>query len=138
MPQLLVKYVVSGGKYVTKVAGAVPNELNGLVVSLPPEMASVEPVPEPPGSTQVVTSVITVGVETLSTWPVKLMYCPVYGDVAEKNLNKAVGDVERPYIPVAVVKVVGLAEPPLLVVPVYAVPAIVLDDPAPVIKIAPA
>jgi hypothetical protein len=63
----LVKYVVSGGKYVTSVAGAVPNEENGLVVSVPPDILSLDPVPEPPGSTQVVVIVITVGAEVLST-----------------------------------------------------------------------
>jgi hypothetical protein len=69
VPQELIKLVVSGGKYVTKVVGAVaaPILVAGLVTPVPPEMLSLEPAPDPPGSTQVVLKVSTVGDALLFT-----------------------------------------------------------------------
>ena len=67
VPQLPVKYVVLGGKYVTNVVGAVPViDVAGLVVAVPPVITSVEPTGEPPGSTQVVVNVNTVDVAEAS------------------------------------------------------------------------
>lgn len=75
VPQLaVVRYVVLGGKYVTTVAGAVPNELKGLLVAVPPVITSVLPTLAPPGSTQVVVKVMTVGAELLLTEAAILMY----------------------------------------------------------------
>ena len=51
VPQLSLKYVVDGGRNVTNVVGAVPvMVVLGDVVAVPPEIASVDPAPEPPGS----------------------------------------------------------------------------------------
>jgi hypothetical protein len=66
--------VVLGGRYVTKVVGAVPViVVLGDVVAVPPVIASVDPAPEPPGSDQTVVSVITVGVVLLLTLACKRM-----------------------------------------------------------------
>jgi hypothetical protein len=48
--------VALGGKYVTNVVGAVaaPMLVAGLLTAVPPEISSLEPVPEPPGSVHVV------------------------------------------------------------------------------------
>ena len=45
-----------GGKYVTRVVGAVaaPIEVAGLDTAVPPEMLSLDPAPDPPGSVHVV------------------------------------------------------------------------------------
>ena len=52
----------------TKVVGAVPViVVLGDVVAVPPEIWSVEPIPEPPGSDHTVVSVITVGAVLLLT-----------------------------------------------------------------------
>ena len=56
MPQTLAKCVVSGGKYVTTVAGAVPKVIP--VVAVPPEIFTLE---LPVGLCQVVTNVNTGG-----------------------------------------------------------------------------
>jgi hypothetical protein len=41
VPQVLLKYVVSGGKYVTTVVGAVPKEIPE--VAVPPEIVLLDP-----------------------------------------------------------------------------------------------
>lgn len=83
VPHVLLKYVALGGKYVTKVVGAVPViVVDGDEVAVPPEITSLDPAPEAPGSTQVVVRVITAGVELLSTLAAILMYWPVYGAVS--------------------------------------------------------
>jgi hypothetical protein len=59
VPQLVsVRYVALGGKYVTNVVGAVaaPIEVAGLDTPVPPEMLSLDPVTDPPGSVQAVVS----------------------------------------------------------------------------------
>jgi len=66
--------VLLGGINVTKVVGAVPvMVVDGDVVAVPPEILSLDPVAEPPGSTQVVVKVNIVEVALASIW----MYCPV-------------------------------------------------------------
>ena len=61
VPHELVKKVVLGGRYVTKVVGAVPViVVDGLAVAVPPEILEVRPAPEVPSSDQVVTKVNTV------------------------------------------------------------------------------
>jgi hypothetical protein len=61
VPQVLLRYVALGGRYVTKVVGAVPViVVEGLVVAVPPEIFDVTPAPELPSSDQVVTKVNTV------------------------------------------------------------------------------
>lgn len=75
VPQVLTKYVVLGGRYVTKVVGAVPViVVLGDVVAVPPVMASVDPAPEPPGSVHTVLKVITVGVVLLFTLACNRMF----------------------------------------------------------------
>ena len=81
VPQLLVKYVVLGGMYVTNVVGAVaaPIEVAGLDTAVPPEMLALVPAPPPePSLTQVVTKVNTVDEVCVA---VVRMYSPVYGAV---------------------------------------------------------
>ena len=58
VPQVLVKYVDSGGKYVTMVAGPVPNVVNGELVAVPPVMLLFGAIVST-GDTQVVTRVNT-------------------------------------------------------------------------------
>lgn len=61
VPQLADRYVVLGGRKVTKVVGAVPViVVDGLVVAVPPEILADVPTPELPSSLQVVTKVSTV------------------------------------------------------------------------------
>ena len=61
VPQLLLRYVVLGGMYVTKVVGASPvMVVLGLLVAVPPEMLAVAPGAAVPSSVQVVTKVNTV------------------------------------------------------------------------------
>jgi hypothetical protein len=61
VPHESVKYVVAGGRYVTRVVGAVPViVVVGLAVSVPPEMLDDLPAPLDPSSLQVVTKVNTV------------------------------------------------------------------------------
>ena len=55
---MLVRYVVSGGKYVTMVAGPVPNVVNGEAVAVPPVMLLFGAIVSS-GDTQVVTKVNT-------------------------------------------------------------------------------
>ena len=58
VPQLAERYVVLGGRKVTKVVGAVPvMVVDGLEVAVPPEMLADVPAPELPSSDQVVTKV---------------------------------------------------------------------------------
>lgn len=81
MPQAaLVRYVELGTNSVTTVAGAVPNPENGDAVAVPPVITSLEPVPEPPGSTQVVVRTSCVPVPAVRAF--REMYCPVYGAVS--------------------------------------------------------
>ena len=57
----MVRKVVLGGIYVTKVVGAVPViVVDGLAVAVPPEMLEVAPATPVPSSVQVVTKVNTV------------------------------------------------------------------------------
>jgi hypothetical protein len=61
VPQLAVRNVVLGGRYVTRVVGAVPViVVDGLAVAVPPEMLEVAPTTPVPSSDQVVTKVNTV------------------------------------------------------------------------------
>ena len=61
VPHEFVKKVVLGGRYVTKVVGAVPViVVDGLAVAVPPEMLEVAPPTPVPSSLQVVTKVNTV------------------------------------------------------------------------------
>ena len=79
MPQLLVRNDVLGGRYVTKVVGAVPViVVDGLVVAVPPEMLAVVPAPDDPSLTQVVTKVNTVELVAVA---VVRMNSPLYGAV---------------------------------------------------------
>ena len=57
VPQVLVRYVVSGGKYVTTVVGAVPNEIPE--VAVPPEIYLLEPEVDRAAENQVVVKVST-------------------------------------------------------------------------------
>ena len=62
----------------TRVVGAVPViVVLGDVVAVPPEIASVDPAVDPPGSDHTVDSVITVGAELLFTLACNWIYCPV-------------------------------------------------------------
>jgi hypothetical protein len=89
VPQVLLKYVLLGGRYVTKVVGAVPViVVDGLLVAVPPEILELTPGPELPSSTQVVTKVNTVALVAVA---VVRMYSGVYGDVALFNWNMVVG-----------------------------------------------
>jgi hypothetical protein len=61
VPHVLVRKVVLGGRYVTRVVGAVPvMVVLGLAVAVPPEMLELVPKPLDPSSDQVVTKVNTV------------------------------------------------------------------------------
>ena len=61
VPHEAVRKVVLGGRYVTRVVGAVPViVVDGLVVAVPPVMLEVAPTTPVPSSTQVVTRVNTV------------------------------------------------------------------------------
>jgi ethanolamine utilization microcompartment shell protein EutL len=61
VPHVLLRCVVDGGRYVTKVVGAVPViVVLGLLVAVPPEMLAVVPGALVPSSVQVVTKVNTV------------------------------------------------------------------------------
>ena len=61
VPHELVRKVVLGGRYVTRVVGAVPViVVDGLAVAVPPVILAVVPAPELPSLTQVVTRVNTV------------------------------------------------------------------------------
>lgn len=58
VPQLADRYVVLGGRKVTRVVGAVPvMVVDGLEVAVPPEMLADVPAPDDPLSDQVVTKV---------------------------------------------------------------------------------
>lgn len=116
MPQELVN-VELGGRYVTKVVGAVPEiVVDGLAVAVPPSMLAVVPAPDDPSLTQVVTKVNTVELVAVA---VVLIYSPEYGAVALFNWNMVVGDPVRLYQPVVVARVVWVPPEPLsLVVPV--------------------
>ena len=118
VPQVLVRYVVAGGIYVTKVVGAVaaPIDVAGLATAVPPEMLAVVPAPDEPSLTQVVTKVNTVELVAVA---VVRMYSPEYGAVALFNWNMVAGEVVSWYHPVVVAKVVCVPPPPpILVVPV--------------------
>jgi hypothetical protein len=108
---------VLGGRYVTKVVGAVPViVVEGLAVAVPPEMSAVVPAPDDPSLTQVVTKVNTVELVAVA---VVWMNSPEYGAVALFSLNIVVGDPVRLYQPVVVARVVSVPPVPLsLVVPV--------------------
>ena len=57
----MVRDAVLGGKYVTKVVGAVPEiVVDGLEVAVPPVMLAVVPAPDVPSSDHTVTKVNTV------------------------------------------------------------------------------
>ena len=61
VPHVLLRDAVEGGRYVTKVVGAVPViVVLGLLVAVPPEMLAVVPGALVPSSVQVVTKVNTV------------------------------------------------------------------------------
>ncbi len=61
VPQEAVKVAELGGKYVTRVVGAVPViVVLGLEVAVPPEILAVEPAVPVPSSTHVVIKVNTV------------------------------------------------------------------------------
>lgn len=62
VPQLLAMLVVDGGTSVINVAGPVPKLLNGLVVSVPPELVS------PSALFHVVVTVIILGEALLFTF----------------------------------------------------------------------
>jgi len=58
VPQEADRYVVLGGRKVTRVVGAVPvMVVDGLEVAVPPEMLADVPAPDDPSSDQVVTKV---------------------------------------------------------------------------------
>jgi hypothetical protein len=57
VPQVLVRYVDSGGKYVTTVVGAVPKEIPD--VAVPPEIQRLDPDVARAAENQVVTNVNT-------------------------------------------------------------------------------
>ena len=60
VPHELVRKVVLGGRYVTRVVGAVPViVVLGLFVAVPPVMLEVAPITPVPSSDQVVTKVNT-------------------------------------------------------------------------------
>ena len=66
-PQVLARYVVSGGKYVTTVVGAVPNVIP--VVAVPPEIVLLDPDTGLAAEYQVVINVNTVDdVAVAVTW----------------------------------------------------------------------
>ena len=117
MPQLLDRYVVDGGRYVTKVVGAVPViVVEGLAVAVPPVMLAEVPAPDDPSLTQVVTKVNTVLEVAVA---VVRINSPEYGAVELFNWNIVVGDPVRLYQPVVVARVVCVPPVPLsLVVPV--------------------
>jgi len=58
VPQVLVRYVDSGGKYVTTVVGAVPNVIPE--VAVPPDIYRLDPDVARAAENQVVTKVNTV------------------------------------------------------------------------------
>ena len=61
VPHEAVRYVELGGRYVTKVVGAVPEiVVEGLAVAVPPEMLAVLPTTPVPSSPHTVTKVNTV------------------------------------------------------------------------------
>ena len=61
VPHELVRDAVLGGRYVTKVVGAVPEiVVDGLEVAVPPVMLAVVPAPDVPSSLHTVTKVSTV------------------------------------------------------------------------------
>ena len=67
VPQVLVRYVASGGKYVTTVVGAVPNVIP--VVAVPPEIVLLDPATGRAAEYQVVINVNTVDdVAVAVTW----------------------------------------------------------------------
>jgi hypothetical protein len=68
---VLLRYVVAGGKYVTTVLGAVPNEIPE--VAVPPEISLLVPGTARAGLNQVVVSVNTVEVVDAAT----AIYSPV-------------------------------------------------------------
>ena len=118
VPQLLVRYVVDGGMYVTKVVGAVaaPIAVAGLDTAVPPDMLAVVPAPDDPSLTQVVTKVNTVDEVAVA---VVRINSPEYGATELFNWNIVVGDPVRLYQPVVVARVVCVPPVPLsLVVPV--------------------
>jgi hypothetical protein len=72
VPQLAVRNVVLGGRYVTRVVGAVPViVVDGLAVAVPPEMLALVPAPLEPLSTQVVTKVSTVALVAVAVTRIK-------------------------------------------------------------------
>ena len=104
-------------------AVAAPILVAGLVTAVPPEISDVAPPTLVPSSTQVVTKVRTVLEVAVA---VTRMYSGVYGAVALLSWNMVVGLVVKLYQPVVVVKAVCVPPvPPIRVVPVYAVPAMV-------------
>ena len=75
MPHELVKYVVLGGIYVTKVVGAVaaPIAVAGLATPVPPEMLAVDPAVPVPSSDHTVTKVSTVELVAVAWVRMKLV-----------------------------------------------------------------
>ena len=103
VPHELVN-VELGGRYVTKVVGAVPEiVVEGLAVAVPPSMLAEVPAPDDPSLTQVVTKVNTVELVAVA---VVAMYSPEYGEVALFSWNMVVATPVRLYQPVVVVNVV--------------------------------
>ena len=74
MPHELVRYVVLGGIYVTKVVGAVPEiVVEGLAVAVPPVMLAVAPAVPVPSSLHTVTKVNTVELVAVAWVRIKLV-----------------------------------------------------------------
>ena len=118
--------------------GAVPYAENGDAVFVPPEMFVLCPAPARAELFQVVVNVNTVEPAFLAA--VTITVSPVYGARSSFNWNMVVAAAPAvsAYQPVAVDSVVCVPPvPPVLVVPVYAVPASVLDPAMPVTLIVP-
>ena len=74
MPHELVRDVVLGGMYVTKVVGAVPEiVVEGLAVAVPPVMFAVAPTVPVPSSLQTVLKVNTVELVAVAWVRIKLV-----------------------------------------------------------------
>ena len=74
---------MDGGAYLHITAGAVPNAVNGEVVSVPPEIFVLWPAPDRAELFQVVVSVSTVEAAFLAA--VTIMVSPVYGLTSSFN-----------------------------------------------------
>jgi hypothetical protein len=74
VPHESVRYVELGGKYVTRVVGAVPViVVLGLVVAVPPVMLALAPTVPVPSSDQTVTKVNTVELVAVAVVSMKLV-----------------------------------------------------------------